>query len=569
MIPSRLAPDVSRLSRYSGRAALSDGIAGTILAILLIPQVMAYAQLAGLPPETGLFAALLPPVLYLFFGTSPFVSVGPVALISLVIAEAASGAGVDPMQAAAIIAIQSGAMLALLGALGMGRLVNFVSEPVLLGFTAAVAILIFASQLPTLVGTDPERAGNLYAAVSEFLKVLPEWQPVTAAIGVVTVVLLFALNRYAAPLAWKAGIRPPWRQAIAKSLPLLVIIGTAIVAANISTPVARVTAPPSGLPSFTLPTLDPSLWLSLLPSGIAVAVVTFVTATAVAKSLAGSDRSTLDTSREALALGLGNIGAALSGGYAVGASLSRSALVEDSGGKTPLATVFAGVLVLATIVFLAPLLGYLPKTALAALVISAVFGLVKLREMKAVWKHDRIEGLIIAIAFAATLAFGVELGLLVGAGAAAAHHLWFSSLPRVIRVGTDDDGRSFRSIERDAIEPSEDAALVVRIDRSIYFANSAYIEDEVFRCVGQHDGVECLVIDMRAVNTVDASGIGMLGRMMQRLHEQGIETRFAATHRPVFDQLDALNSNQCTFHRTVAEALEECGMVFDGKVAPT
>ena len=186
--------------------------------------------------------------------------------------------------------------------------------------------------MPTLVGTDPESAGNLYAAVSEFLKVLPDWQPVTAAIGVATVVLLFALNRYASPLAWKAGVRARWRQAIAKYLPLLVIIGTAIAAAHISAPVARVTAPPSGLPGVTLPPLDPALWLSLLTSGIAVAVVTFVMAIAVAKSLAGSDRSTLDTSREALALGLGNIGAAISGGYALGASLSRSALVDDSGG---------------------------------------------------------------------------------------------------------------------------------------------------------------------------------------------------------------------------------------------
>ncbi|MBV7265874.1 SulP family inorganic anion transporter [Erythrobacter ani] len=564
-----LMPDFSWIGDYDGRAALADGIAGTILAILLIPQVMAYAQLAGLPPETGLYAALLPPVLYLLFGTSPFVSVGPVALISLVIAEAASGSGVQPAAAAAIIAIQSGTILAVLGAFGLGRLVNFVSEPVLLGFTAAVAILIFTSQLPTLVGTNPERAGNLPAALREFLEVLPDWQPMTAAIGAAAAVLLFALDRYAAPAAWKIGIRPPWRQAIAKSLPLLVIIGAAFVAGNFADTVARVEAPSGGLPSVALPPLDPALWLKLLPSGLAVAVVTFVTATAVAKSLAGSDRSELDTSREALALGLGNVGAAMSGGYAVGASLSRSALVEDSGAKSPFASVIAASLVLATIFFLAPLLGYLPKTALAALVISAVFGLVKLREMRDVWHHDRYEGVIIAIAFTATLALGVELGLLVGALAAAAHHLWFSSLPRVTRVGTNDDGESFRSVDRDSIEPSDDPALVVRVDRSIFFANAAFIEDAVFSQLGKHEGIDCLVLDMRAVNAVDASGVAMLKRLVQRLYEGGIEVRLAAAHQPVKDSLATLNSQQCSFHRTVKEALDACGIDYRKDIAPT
>ncbi|MBD2843478.1 SulP family inorganic anion transporter [Erythrobacter rubeus] len=564
-----LVPDFSWARDYEMRAGLADWIAGTILAILLIPQVMAYAQLAGLPPETGLYAALLPPVLYLLFGTSPFVSVGPVALISLVIAEAASGSGAEPQVAAAIIAIQSGTILAVLGAFGLGRLVNFVSEPVLLGFTAAVAILIVSSQVPTLVGTDPERAGNLPAAISEFMKVLPDWQPVTAAIGIGAAVLLFALDRYAAPAAWKVGIRPPWRQAIAKSLPLMVIAGAALIAGNFGDTVARVEAPSGGLPSVALPPLDPALWLQLLPSGLAVAVVTFVTAAAVAKSLAGSDRSALDTSREALALGLGNVGAAMSGGYAVGASLSRSALAEDSGAQSPLASVVAALLVLAAIFFLAPLLGYLPKTALAALVISAVFGLVKLREMRDVWRHDRYEGAIIAIAFAATLALGVELGLLVGALAAAAHHLWFSSLPRVTRVGTNDDGESFRSVQRDSIELSEDPALVVRIDRSIFFANAAFIEDEVFARIGQHEGIECLVLDMRAINTVDASGVAMLKRLVQRLHEKGIDVRFAAAHQPVADSLGSLNSQHCSFHRTVNEALDAYGVDYRNDIAPT
>lgn len=566
-----LIPRLSVLKGYNASKGLSDVIAGTILAILLVPQAMAYAQLAGLPPEAGLYAALVPPVLYLLFGTSPFVSVGPVALISLVVAEAAGGAGVDPASAAAIIAIEAGLILAALAALGMGRLVNFISEPVLLGFTAAVAILICASQLPTLIGTDPDRAGNLPDALAAFSAVLPEWRPATAAIGAVALALLFLFDKLAAPALWKIGVHPPWRQAIAKSLPLAVIVGCALAASAIAADVPRVTPPPPGLPTPVLPSYGGELWVALLPSSLAVAVVIFATATAVAKSLAGSDRSTLDTSREAVALGLGNIGAALTGGYAVGASLSRSALVEDSGGKTAMAHVVAACLVLAVLVFVSPVLAYLPKTALAALVISAVFGLIKPRAIREVLRHDRIEGVLIGVTFVATLALGVQLGLAIGALAGLVHFLWFSSVPRVTRIGTDDGGHSFRSIDRERVELATLPTLILRIDRSIFFANSSFVEDEVFKLLGKHEEVTCLVIDMRSVNTVDASGADMMRRLVERLHTMGIETHFANTHAPVHDQLGRLDSRKCRFHRTIHDAVGACGqeLEMEREIAPT
>lgn len=564
-----LIPRLASLKGYSASTGLADAIAGTILAILLVPQAMAYAQLAGLPPEAGLYAALVPPLLYLLFGTSPFVSVGPVALISLVIAEAAGSSDAPASAAAAIIAIEAGLILAALGASGMGRLVNFISEPVLLGFTAAVAILIYASQLPTLIGTDPERAGNLPDAVTALAAVLPEWKPATALIGAVAIVLLLLFDKLAAPALWKVGVRPPWRQAIAKSLPLLVIIGCAVAAGTMKADVPRVTPPPPGLPSPLIPPLDPQLWLTFLPSAIAVAVVIFATATAVAKSLAGSDRSALDTSREAVALGLGNVGAALTGGYAVGASLSRSALVEDSGGKTPLAHAVASLLVLTVLVFVSPILAYLPKTALAALVISSVFGLVKLRGMREVLQHDRIEGALIAVTFAATLIFGVLLGLAIGALAGLVHFLWFSSVPRVTRIGTDDGGHSFRSVERDNVELATLPTLIVRIDRSIFFANSSFVEDEIFNLLAKHEDATCLVIDMRSVNTIDASGAAMMRRLVERLHVMGIATHFAATHQPVKQQMDRLDSSKCCFHRTIEDAVCACGGEAQCEIAPT
>ncbi len=554
---------------YGGSGLLKDGIAGLILSILLVPQAMAYAQLAGLPPQMGLFAAMTPPLLYAVFGTSNYVSVGPVALVSLIVAEASSAAGGGPtggvaMSVVAIIAIQAGLILLLVGALGLGRLVNFVSEPALLGFTAAAAFLIAASQLPTLLGLDTERAGNLPAALGSLWQALPDTSIPTALIGGAALLALLLLNRFAAPLLWKMGVFPPWRQALAKSLPLLVIIGAALVAAGYGNAVPTVQAIEPGLPS--LPAFGtPDLWLSLVPSSLAVAIIVFVTATAVAKSLAGTDRSGLDTSREAVALGAGNVLAALTGGYAVGASLSRSALVEESGARSPVASVVGALVVLATVLFLAPLLAYLPRTALAALVISAVFGLIKLGEIRAIWRHDRLEGHIVAIAFFATLLLGVRLGLAIGAGISIAHFLWFSSVPRVTRIGSDDGGASFRSVDRDDVEIITLPVLGIRIDRSIYFGNAEFVEEEIFKLIGRHesDEVECIVLDMRSVNGVDASGLAMLRRLTERLERADMTVHFAETHAPVLEKLRTLDPAVCKYHRTVGEAVNSCGVTLE------
>ena len=571
MAGEALVPTKRWLAATSAGSAMRDAVAGIVLSILLVPQAMAYAQLAGLPPQMGLFAALTPPLLYLFFGTSPFVSVGPVALVSLVIGEAVGNTGLAPEVGAAIIAIEAGVLLLLLGGFGLGRLVNFISEPVLLGFTAAAAFLIAASQLPTLLGIDAARAGDLPTALSGLWAGLSELRPTTAMIGGAALVALLFANRYAAAILWKMGVRPPFRLAMAKSLPLLVIVIAGWIA--LSLPDANVPTVQSiegGLPSPFTSFVTLSDWIGLLPSALAVAVIIFVTATAVAKALAGEDRSKLDTSREAVALGAANISAALTGGYAVGASLSRSALVRDSGGRTPLASAIASLAIVAVLFFLAPLLSYLPRTALAALVISAVFGLIDLREMRAVWRHDRMEGVIILAAFLATLAFGVRLGLAVGALLGLAYFLWFSSVPRVTRVGTDDGGTSFRSIERDEVELTTLPALVVRIDRSIYFANAAYIEEELFNRLSRHEGVTSLVLDMSAVNDIDASGVAMLRRSVQRLKSQGIALHFAEVHEPIAASLTSLDSQVCRFHRTVGHAVEEgCGVYLQTEIAPT
>lgn len=543
-----------------GRTRLgSDLLAGVILSVLLVPQAVAYAQLAGLPPETGLYAAIAPPLLYLLFGSSPYVSMGPVALASLLVGEAIAGSGMPAGQAAAIIAIETGLMLALLGLLRLGRLVNFVSEPALLGFTAAAAVLIAASQLPALLGLDVGRNGNLVESAAAIGPALGEINGATLAVGGGALALLILADRYAAAGLWKLGLHPPWRQAIVKSTPLLLLVGAALIAvagADIET-VGRTSA---GLPWLALPAAGARAWLALLPSSAVVALIVFVVGVAVAKALAGRERQALDTSREALAIGVANIGAGLTGGYAAGVSLSRSALIHETGGRSPLAAAIAALIVLGVAVFLSGALAWLPDTALAALVIAAVFGLVKTREIRSIWVHSKVEFAVFLAAFAATLVFGVQWGLAIGAGLGLFAYLWFSSVPRITRVGTvEGSDWAFRSIDRDEVEVDTLPVLVVRIDRSLYFGNAAFCEDRILHFIARQPEASCLVLDMRAVNTIDASGVAMIERLLDNLDDKQLSVDFAATHQPVYEALQRNPSARSReFFTTVADGVARC-----------
>ncbi|MFQ6551519.1 SulP family inorganic anion transporter [Aestuariibius insulae] len=551
------------LDGYGPKAAIADGVAGVILAVLLVPQAMAYALLAGLPPEAGLYTAMIPPLLYAVFGLSAFVSVGPVALASLLVADAIGSSGMEPMQAAAIIAIETGAILLLLGLFKLGRLVNFISEPALLGFTAAVALLIAASQLPALLGVEAARSGNLVDAAQGLLGAgLPNWPTLALGAGVLALILLG--DRYAGPGLWRIGIRPPFRLPLVKSIPLLALVAAGVAASMLSLEVARVDEPGGGPPTLTLPPLSPGPWLALALDSLIVAILVFATGTAVAKSLSARRRAPLDTNREAIAVGAANVAAGLTGGYATGVSLSRSALVFDSGGRSPLATAFAGLIVLPVTLYGGPILAQLPEAALAALVISAVFGLIKLREIREVWSHSRAEAGVLGVTFVATLVLGVQWGLLTGTLAGIAAFLWFSSLPRITRLGRAGEGDIFRSVDRDEVEVDTLPVLPIRIDRSLYFGNVAHCEERILSLLSRHKDIRCVLLDMRSVNDIDASGIRMLSRLCENIEEKDLRIGFAALHAPVKEALDSCGKARLApYYVTVEEGVdtmrEECG----------
>ncbi|MGB3722727.1 MAG: SulP family inorganic anion transporter [Pacificimonas sp.] len=550
-------PAARWLKGYSRRNAVADLLAGVILSVLLVPQAMAYALLAGLPPEAGLYTAILPPLIYMLLGTSNYASMGPVALASLLVADAIGASGLDAREAAAIIAVEVGALLIILGLLRLGRIVNFISDPALLGFTAAAAVLIAASQIPAILGIEIERSGNIVDTVAALWPKLGSFDGATLALGAGALVLLLVGDRYGGAALWKFGVHPPWRTALVKAVPLLVLMASAAVAAIWLSGVETVRRPPSGLPPITIPGFTHDSWLALLPSSGVIAIVIFVTGMAVAKSLAGRSRQDLDTSREAIAIGAASIGGALTGGYAPGVSLSRSALVFDSGGRTPLASGIAAIIVLVVALFFAAPLAYLPKAALAALVISAVFSLVKIRAMQATWRHSKSETLVIVMTLGTTLLLGVQWGLAAGAAACIAAFLWFSSLPRITRLGTREGGGYLRSVDREDVELDTLPVLAIRFDHSLYFGNVGHVEDRFLTHLSRHDDVQCLLIDMKGVNDVDYSGMAMLERLVEQVKEQDVRIAFAEVRDPVRDKLNVNHVLRgCNSYPTSSEGVE-------------
>ncbi|MGB7406464.1 MAG: SulP family inorganic anion transporter [Pacificimonas sp.] len=563
-------PPLRWLKTYSAASAGADLLAGAILAVLLVPQAMAYALLAGLPPEVGLYTAIAPPLVYAMLGTSSYASMGPVALASLLVADAIGTSDLPATQAAAIIAVEVGVILIVLGVLRLGRLVNFISDPALLGFTAAAAVLIAASQLPALLGVEAERAGTLSGVIEGIAPMLSEIHFSTLLLGGGALALLLLGDRFGAAGLWKLGVRPPWRTALVKSIPLLVLIGAAVVAALFVPGTETVREPPSGLPPITFPPFAMDAWLSLAMPSVVIAIVVFVTGTAVAKSLAGRRRQALDTSQEAIAIGAASVAGALTGGYAPGVSLSRSALVYDSGGQTPLASGVAAIIVMIVALFFAAPLAMLPTAALAALVMSAVFSLVKARAILSTWRHSKIEGGVFLVTLAGTLFLGVQWGLAAGTAAGVVAFLWFSSLPRVTRLGTVEGEDRYRSILRDDVETVDSLpVLAIRIDRSIYFGNVGHCEDQLLTLLQEHPDAQCLLIDMKSVNDVDSSGLSMLSRLVEHVEEKKLTVGFAEVHEHLKPRLNRAHElRACESYHDVSHGVEEmaktCGRSENG-----
>ncbi|MSU89497.1 sulfate permease [Rhodobacteraceae bacterium 2CG4] len=527
------------------RAALSrDLLAAVIVTIMLIPQSLAYALLAGLPPEAGIYASIVPILLYAVFGTSRVLAVGPVAVVSLMTAAAIGQVAQQGTAGYAVAALTlaglSGAMLLAMGLLRLGFLANFLSHPVIAGFISASGILIAASQLKHILGISAE-GHTLIELAGALLANLGQFNPITLAIGVLATGFLFWVRAHLKPTLRRAGLPPRLADVIAKAGPVAAVAAStaAVWAFGLDGQGVRIVGPvPQSLPPFTLPGFAPELVRQLLLPALLISIIGFVESISVAQTLAARRRQRIDPDQELIGLGAANIGAAFSGGYPVTGGFARSVVNFDAGAETPAAGAFTALGLAVAAVALTPLVYYLPNATLAATIIVAVLGLVDLSILSKTWRYSRADFTAVASTIALTLAFGVEIGVSAGVLASIVLHLLKTSKPHVAEVGLVPGSQHFRNINRHKVE-TDPALVTLRVDESLYFVNARFLEDLLVRRVADHPEIRNVVLMCSAINEIDYSALESLEAINARLTEQGIGLHLSEVKGPVMDRLRA------------------------------
>jgi SulP family sulfate permease len=529
--------------RGYGRGTLAnDLVAAVIVTIMLIPQSLAYAMLAGLPPEAGLYASIVPILLYAAFGTSRTLAVGPVAVVSLMTAaavgEVAAQGTAGYVVAALTLALMSGAMLLAMGLLRLGFVANFLSHPVIAGFITASGILIAASQLRHILGvsahghTLPEILGSLAAH-------LPETNPWTLTIGVLSSAFLFWVRGGLRPALERLGVPARLAGYLAKAGPVVAVAVTTLAVWLLSLEargVAIVGAVPQALPPLTLPSFAPDLLVDLAIPALLISIIGFVESVSVAQTLAAKRRQRIDPNQELIGLGAANIGAAFTGGYPVTGGFARSVVNFDAGAETPAAGAFTAIGLAIAALALTPLIFFLPNATLAATIIVAVLSLVDLSILRKAWRYSRADFAAVATTILVTLVFGVEAGVSSGVLISLGLHLYRTSRPHVAEVGLVPGTQHFRNVERHRVLV-DPAVLTIRVDESLYFPNARWLEDVVLERVAARPGLRHVVLMFPAVNEVDLSALESLEALNRRLGDEGVKMHLSEVKGPVMDRL--------------------------------
>ena len=538
----KILPCTGWLRRYDREAFQGDLLAAVIVTIMLIPQSLAYALLAGLPPEVGLYASMLPLVGYALFGSSNALAVGPVAVVSLMTAAAVGefAATGSPEYAAAAIALAflSGLFLIILGLLRLGFLASLLSHPVISGFITASGLLIAASQMKHILGisasghTLPEIVGSLIAGIDQTN--LP-----TLLIGIGATAFLFWVRKKLKPMLRKMGLGPLLADSIAKAGPVAAVIVTILLVDGFGLDqdgVKIVGDIPQGIPPLTMPPVNLDLWLDLLPSAILISIVGFVESVSVAQTLAAKRRERVSADRELLGLGAANIAAAFGGGYPVTGGFARSVVNFDAGARTPLAGVLTAVGIGFTALFLTPLFQDLPKATLAATIIVAVLSLVDLGALKRIWAYSKSDFIAMAATIVAVLGVGVEAGIILGVSLSLILFFVRSARPHMAVVGQVPGTEHFRNIKRHQVTVL-DNVLSVRVDESLYFANARWLEEKLYDMAVANPEIKHVVLMCSAVNAIDASALESLEALVERLKTAGISFHLSEVKGPVMDKL--------------------------------
>jgi len=534
---------ILRWGKEYGRDTLvSDLLAALIVTIMLIPQGLAYALLAGLPPEAGLYASIAPLVLYALFGTSRVLAVGPVALISLMTATAIGDLAVagspEYWSAAIALAFLSGLILCAMGLLRLGFLANFLSHPVISGFISASALLIAAGQLNTILGIEA-RGHTFVEIVANLARHLPQTQSLSAAVGLCAAAFLFWARTALKPLLVRRGIAPRTTDAIVKSAPVAAIAATTLPTWLLGwheQGLKIVGSVPAGLPPLTLPSWNPALWEALLLPALLISVVGFVESVSVAQTLAARRRQRIEPDQELVALGASNLSAAFSGGFPVTGGFARSVVNFDAGARTPAAGIYTAAGVGLASVMLTPALYYLPQATLAATIIVAVLSLIDVDIFRRTWIYSKTDFVAMLSTVAATLTVGVETGLVTGVAVSLALFLFRTSRPHIAEVGLVPGTEHFRNVLRHPVKTSP-RLVSLRVDESLYFANARTLEDRVNEAAAKHPELQHLVLQCSAINVIDASALESLEAIEKRLREAGIALHLSEVKGPVMDRL--------------------------------
>ena len=542
----RVLPILEWGGHYRREWLSGDLLAGLIVAIMLVPQAMAYALLAGLPPQVGLYASIVPLFLYGLLGSSRTLAVGPVAIVSLLVVSGV-GAFAEPgtavyIQLVLTLALMVGLIQLLMGVLRIGFLVNFLSHPVLAGFTSAAALVIGLSQLKHLLGFSVPR-GSFLQTVQYTAVHLSQINWVTFLLGMGGVIVLlyckWVLGKQLAGWNIPKGIAVP----LAKCGPLfIVLVGTLVVwwfRLDETAVVDVVGAVPAGLPPLTLPSLALADWQQLLPTAVAISFVGFMESISVAKSLASKKREKVNANQELVALGMANLGATFTGGFPVTGGISRSVVNHEAGANTGLASMITAVLITLTVIFLTPLFYYLPNAMLGAIILVAVIGLIDISTLRHVWAYNKGDAAAMILTFLAVLIVGIEWGILLGVATALLMFIWRTSRPHVAVVGRLNNSEIYRNIERHPVTTCPQA-VAIRVDESLYFANAKYLEDTVLNAIADNPQIEHFVLIGTAVNFIDASALETLESLHQELLDAGVTFHLAAIKGPVMDRLKAI-----------------------------
>ncbi|EAQ11441.1 MULTISPECIES: SulP family inorganic anion transporter [Maritimibacter] len=538
----RFFPILDWGSEYSKDTFLSDFVAALIVTIMLIPQSLAYALLAGLPPEMGLYASILPLVAYAIFGTSRALAVGPVAVVSLMTAAAIGKLGLatpaEYAAAAITLAFLSGLILTVMGVFRLGFLANFLSHPVIAGFITASGLLIATSQMKHILGV-PSHGEALFDRLATLISHVGQTNLITFAVGAASIAFLFWVRKGMKPLLIKLGLKPRLADILAKAGPVAAVAVTTLLSFAFDFAghgVSIVGDVPQGLPPLTFPSFNLDLVGQLIGPAILISIIGFVESISVAQTLAAKRRQRITPDQELVGLGASNIAASLSGGYPVTGGFARSVVNFDAGAETPAAGAFTAVGIALAALLLTPLLYFLPTATLAATIIVAVLSLVDFGILKRTWKYSKADFAAVAATILLTLTFGVEVGVSSGVVLSIVLFLYKTSRPHIAEVGLVPGTEHFRNIDRHHVLTHPEL-LSLRLDENLYFANARYIEDYILDRLAKGQPVKHVVLMCSAVNVIDLSALESLEELNRRMDDMGIRLHLSEVKGPVMDRL--------------------------------